>query len=52
MADNKTNMIALRLSPSQYAYVAAWAKQHGVSVSRSDSSFNSAHDSRCKGLIT
>jgi len=33
MADNKSNMIALRLSPSQYAYVNAWAKQHEVSVS-------------------
>jgi hypothetical protein len=26
MADNKSNMIALRLSPMQYAYVTAWAK--------------------------
>jgi len=33
MADNKSNMIALRLSPTQYAYVTAWAKQHDVSVS-------------------
>jgi hypothetical protein len=33
MPDNKTNMVALRLSPTQYAYVHAWAKQHGVSVS-------------------
>ena len=33
MADNKSNMIALRLSPTQYSYVVAWAKQHDVSVS-------------------
>jgi hypothetical protein len=33
MPDNKSDMIALRLSPSQLAYVTAYAKQHGVSVS-------------------
>ena len=33
MADNKSNMIALRLSPTQLSYVTAWAKQHDVSVS-------------------
>lgn len=33
MEENKSNMIALRLSPSQYAVVAAYAKQHGVSMS-------------------
>jgi hypothetical protein len=33
MPDNKSNMIALRLSPTQFAYVTAWAKTHDVSVS-------------------
>jgi hypothetical protein len=33
MPDNKTEMIALRLSPSQLAYVNAFAKQNQVTVS-------------------
>lgn len=33
MDQNKSNMIALRLSPQQYAVVASYARQHGVSVS-------------------
>jgi hypothetical protein len=33
MPDNKTQMIALRLSPSQLAYVTAYAKQNQVTVS-------------------
>jgi hypothetical protein len=33
MPDNKSNMIALRLSATQYTYVVAWAKTHDVSVS-------------------
>jgi hypothetical protein len=33
MPENKDNMIALRLSSQQYAYVVAWADTHDVTVS-------------------